>query len=431
MSEASIQLGDPEEPEEGSSPAETSHVERTAADATTPGAEPDPVPDEPAEESPAARTAFDAEPPGARIERRRYRVIERDGKKVVVSGNAPNIELFVERGLTVDAAGRKRFGPQTIFLDGVYAGAPFCDNEARHYSLDHHAGVVRGFTLATCEQAAVMLLQGLPLSGGTWGLWINDPDLDSMLAAWVLMNHVELLRDDRKLLRAAMPVIRLEGTIDAHGTDRELLSGLTGKAYEHAKAQVDLLMAEERRLKTGRHWMVTDWAEYACDQLERIDRELLPEGAVDELLEIQEAGRAILWGERIAVLLESTLGIYAVEERLKERYGATLGVILLRIDQDRYTLRLVDAFLPKNLEAVYKALNKIDPKARTKGASPNVWGGSGDIGGSPRDTGTGLTGEQILAVLADVLGPKIPWWRRLLDKALRFILPSNRKALPP
>ncbi|MFK7991888.1 MAG: hypothetical protein AB8I08_38075 [Sandaracinaceae bacterium] len=378
----------------------------------------------------AAQTTLDSRPPQARVKRRRYRVLEADGNKRVVSGNAPNIELRVERGLTVDASGRKRFGPQTVFLDGVYAGAPFCDNEARHYSLDHHAGVVRAFTLATCEQAAVMLLQGLPLSAGTWTLLVNDPDLDSMLAAWVLINHVELLRDDRHLLRLAMPTIRLEGTIDAHGTDRQMLVGLSGEALDEAKAKVDALMAAERRLKKARAWMTADWAEYACDQLERMDRELLPEGALEELLEIQEGGRAILANERIAVLLESDLGIYEVEERLKQRYGASLGVIALRIDDDRYTLRLVDAFLPKNLEAVYKALNKADPKARRGGDSPNVWGGSGDIGGSPRATGTGLDEEAILAVLADVLGPRVPFWTRVWDRIKRAVL-GGPKALPP
>ncbi len=423
MSEASPQLPSPDD--------------RPAGDAEVSGAEPkapaaDPERTLSEADDGAARTAIEEAPRGSKVERRRYRVVEREGKKLVSSGNAPNLELWVERGLTVDGPGRKRFGPQAIFLDGVYAGAPFCDNEARQYSLDHHAGCVRGFTLATCEQAVVMLLQGLPLSQGTWTLWVNDPDLDSMLAAWVLLNHVELLRDDRALLRQAMPAIRLEGVIDAHGTDRELLSALSGEALADAKAQLDVLMSEERRLKSTRKWMQLDWAEYACDQLERIDRELLPEAAVDQLLEIQETGRAILWNDRIAVLLESSLGIYAVEERLKERYGASLGVILLRIDEDRYTVRLVDAFLPKNLDAVYKALNKIDPKARTRGPKPNAWGGSGDIGGSPREGGTGLSGEQILAVLADVLGPHVPWWKRLLDKVVRAIFPgSGAKQLRP
>ena len=368
--------------------------------------------------------------PVAHLEPRRYRVVEREGKKVVVSGNAPNIELVIERGLTVDASGRKRYAPQTVFLDGVFAGAPFIDNEARHYSLDHHEGVVRGFTLATCEQAAVMLLQGLPLAAGTWTLLVNDPDLDSMLAAWVLINHVEPLQAARELLRLAMPTIRLEGVIDAHGTDRQLLVALAGEALEEAQAKVDALMDEERSLKMSRAWMQTDWTEYACRQLERMDRELIPEGALDELLQIQESGRAILANERIAVLLDSELGIYEVEERLKQRYGQSLGVIALRIDEHRYTLRLCDAFLPKNLEAVYKALNKADPMARKSGGSPNVWGGSGDIGGSPRTTGTGLEGHAILAVLADVLGRRIPFWSRVWNRIKR-LLRRSPKALPP
>jgi len=364
-------------------------------------------------------------------DRGRYRVVEREGRRYVVSGNAPNIELHLERGLSVDAGGRKRFGEQAIFLDGVHTGAPFCDNETRQYSLDHHAGCVRTFTLATCEQAVVMLLQGLPLSTGRWTLWINDPDLDSMLAAWVLMNHVELLRDERALLRHAMPAIRLEGVIDAHGTDREILTALPEDALAAAREQVDRLMAAELEIKKSGRWAQLDFADYACEHLERIDGELLPHGAVDELMELEELGRATLANDRIAVLLESSLGIYAVEERLKERYGASLGVIVLRIGDDRYTLRLVDAFLPKNLEAVYDALNRADPSARKRGKNPNLWGGSTDIGGSPRETGTGLDGQAILEVVGDVLGPHVPWWRRFFRWVASLFRPSRPRLPPP
>lgn len=364
-------------------------------------------------------------------DRGRYRVVEREGRRFIVSANAPNVELHVERGLSVDAGGRKRFGAQAIFLDGVHTGAPFCDNEARQYSLDHHAGCVRTFTLASCEQAVVMLLQGLPLSTGRWTLWVNDPDLDSMLAAWVLMNHVELLRDERALLRHAMPAIRLEGVIDAHGTDREILTALPEDALAAAQAQVDRLMAAELEVKKTGRWTEIDFADYACEHLERIDAELLPHSAVDELLELEELGRATLFNDRIAVLLESSLGIYAVEERLKERYGAALGVIVLRIGEDRYTLRLSDAFLPKDLEAVYDALNRADPRARKRGKNPNVWGGSTDIGGSPRETGTGLDGQAILDVVADVLGPHVPWWRRLWRWFIGLFRPSRPRLPPP
>jgi len=72
------------------------------------------------------RAAPEGSAPEAR-DRGRYRVVEREGRRYVVSGNAPNIELHLERGLSVDAGGRKRFGEQAIFLDGVDIAEPGLD----------------------------------------------------------------------------------------------------------------------------------------------------------------------------------------------------------------------------------------------------------------------------------------------------------------
>jgi hypothetical protein len=359
--------------------------------------------------------------------RRRYRVEQRDDGRVVLSGNAPNIALHIERGLTIDSRGRKRYGPRTIFLDGVYDGAPFLDNEAKQYSLDHHAGCVRGFTVATCEQAVVVLLQGLPLSSGMWDVYINDPDLDSMLAAWVLFNHIELLKNDRALLAVAMPLIRLEGVIDAHGIDKQILAAMPDAQVKATKARLDKLMAEERRLKTAGKWMTCDWHAYACQTFDAVDQLVFPDQTLDKLLELQERGRAALANDRVALLLDSALGIYEVESRLKERLGDNLGVIVLKTGDHRYTLRLVDAFLPKDLTAVYKALNKADPNA-SRGAEPNQWGGSSDIGGAPRKAGTGLSEPEILAILGRVLGPRPSLMSRLLSL---FARRRRQPALPP
>jgi len=359
--------------------------------------------------------------------RHRYRVDERGGQRVVISGNAPNIALHIERGLTVDARGRKRYGSRTIFLDGVYEGAPFLDNEAMQYSLDHHAGCVRGFTLATCEQAVVMLLQGLPLSAGNWRVYINDPDLDSMLAAWVLFNHIELLKNEHALLKTAMPLIRLEGVIDAHGIDKLVLAAMPKNIVEHVKGMLDELMAEERRLKTAGDWMTCDWCAYACETFEAVDRLVFPDQTLNKLLELQELGRATLAHGRVALLLESSLGIYEIESRLKERLGENLGLIILETGTDRYTLRLVDHFLPKDLTALYKALNKADPNA-TNGVEPNRWGGSTDIGGAPRKTGTGLSQPEILEIVERVLGPREGFLARILKLFRRR---QRQHALPP
>ncbi len=114
---------------------------------------------------------------------------------MIVCTSAPNMRLRVEPGLTISRRGLRRFARQTLFLDGTFSGSPFQDNDRRQYSLDHHAGCVRSVTLATCEQAAVVLATGLPINDGEWTLLVNEPDLDSILAAWVLMNGIELLRE--------------------------------------------------------------------------------------------------------------------------------------------------------------------------------------------------------------------------------------------
>ena len=106
---------------------------------------------------------------------------------------------------------------------------------------------------------------------------------------------------------------------------------------------------------------------------------------------------------KLAILVQSSQGIYEMEEQLKEQHGNELAVIVHDAGESRMTLRLVDAFLPRNLNDVYPVLNGLDPRV-TPDDDGNVWGGSSDIGGSPRRTGTGLTGREVLAAVARVVG---------------------------
>ncbi|MBW2734289.1 MAG: hypothetical protein JRH20_18015 [Deltaproteobacteria bacterium] len=349
--------------------------------------------------------------PPAGVRPSRYRRVSTEMSDYLVCADVPHVHLQIERGLVVEELGRKKYPRQTVFLDGVFSGAPFLDNEARQYSLDHHAGCVRPFTLATCEQAAVMLLQGLPLETGEWKLHINDPDLDAVLAAWLLLNHVEL-RHDPALFRAVMPFVRVEGVIDAHGLDRSLLAGLPAGDYERQKARIDILMGEERRIKAEHRWQEIDLLDYTHDLLGRLDEQLYPARYLSDLQEISEIAQVPLAGERLAVLCRSQQGIYAVETHLKKRYEKNLAVIVLEQSPKTVTLRQTDPFLPKNLEAVYEQLNKRDPA--TQANPDHKWGGSAEIGGSPREGGTDLPPEDILRVVqAAYTGG---WLRRMMRK---------------
>ena len=371
-------------------------------------------PEEASQEAPEAE--LDAGPVHAQT---RYQIVDRGGHPLIICGNAPNLALRVERGLTVNEQGRKQYPEQTIFLDGVFAGAPFYDNAARQYSLDHHTGCVRAYTLATCEQAAVMLLQGLPLDEGDWTLLVNEPDLDALLASWILINHAELMRDDGAILRDAMPLIRVEGVIDAHGPDLSILTALTPEEYEEHRASIEQLLAGEKSIKAAGQWGSADWVAHARATLSDIDALLFPEGYLDALLEIEELGRIQLQNGRLAVLCRSHQGIYAVETALKARYEKQLAVLVLDLGDGRFTLRQVDPFLDPDLAPLYEALNHKDLRARQDNETENRWGGSGDIGGSPRKTGSALSGEEILEQVGKVYGRREGWLGRIFRRNKR------------
>lgn len=352
-------------------------------------------------------------------ERSRYQISRLEDRTFLSCGSAPNVELHVQRGLAVAEAGRKKFPKQSIFLDGAYTGAPFLDNETRQYSFDHHAGCVRAFTLSSCEQAAVMLLHGLPLNEGTWRIYVNEPDLDALIAAWLLLNHPEVLADDKTLLRQAMPLIRVEGIIDGHGLDMEIFSGLPQEIYNRKKEELDFLLAHEREIKARGAWNTLDFLEYSKQILDELDHLLYPQEYLARALEIEILQHLPLHGSRVAFLVRSHQGIYSVETHLKERYDKQVGVIVLDLGGGRFTLRQSDPFLPRDLRPIYKALNQRDPQVSRRSGQENLWGGAEDIGGSPRRTGTGLTGMQILQIIVDTHQKRENWFTRLVDRFRR------------
>ena len=341
--------------------------------------------------------------------------IGQDGEKAYLFGrDTPNIHLHVDRGLSVNEATRRHYPHQSIFLDGVYNEAPFLDNTVRQYSLDHHIGCIRSFTLATCEQAAMMVYQGLPLEEGNWQLYINEPDLDAVLSAWILMNYHALSRENGKLLRQAMPFIRLEGAVDAHGLEMSHFAALPPEQHDDYMKQIEQLRHEEKQLKANNHWEKMDAIGYTRQQLVALDDALLPEDYLANMLEVRELDRVPVSPERMAVLCQSHQGIYAVESELRQRYGKQLAIIVLDQGDGHFTLRQVDPFLHRTLTEVYDRLNQRE--AEISADAQSRWGGSSDIGGSPRSDGSQLAGETVLEIIVATFR-KDPWFRRFWKRS--------------
>jgi hypothetical protein len=344
---------------------------------------------------------------------RRYKLRGGGGEPThLLCDEAPRLKVQVRRDYAFSLSEAKELGERVILLDGAGAFGPLLDNKRRLYNLDHHQDCERTFTLATCEQALLMVTSGLGLGEGDWRVYANEPDLDTVLALWCLLNHARL-KDLRPEARDILyPLIRLEGAIDANGTELAEVCGLPNAVYEKARKSLDELLEREKGVKGGGDWQTLDLEAYTAEMLSAVDRMIYSVEDFRGYASIEEVYGHVEIGERsVAVLCRDDSGIYAVEKLLKERWGDQLGVIALEREPGHYTLRRASTLSDVDLNAAYSLLNQLDP--HVDGRPPGKrWGGSESIGGSPRQGGSAFGPSDLLRVLGHAFEP-VNRWRRL------------------
>ena len=292
----------------------------------------------------------------------RYRVKESAQGRTLICVEAPTVTVRVERGFVVTAAQARNYAAGSIFLDGAAQGGPFVDAQKELCNLDHHEGCVRSFTLATCEQAMVLIRKLLDLRKREWLVFANDADLDTVFAIWVLLNHVRL-NDDAEARASVMPLLRLEGSIDSHGFDLQELAALPSEVFRSTATTLERLRYKEALLKRKKMWSKIDLLAYIADQLHSVDQLIYSQGSFEGLHEVEELARAEIANGSIAVACRSDGGIYELERQLRKIHGERLGVLVLQNTPSAYTLRQVDQMLPATLERAYELLNLMDPAA--------------------------------------------------------------------
>jgi hypothetical protein len=123
-------------------------------------------------------------------------------------------------------------------------------------------------------------------------------------------------------------------------------------------------------------------------------------------------GHTALGERRVSVVCRDSSGIYAVEKLLKERWGDQLGLIALEREPGHYTLRRAATLSDIDLNDAYRLLNLLD--RNVDGRPPGKrWGGSDNIGGSPRPLGSALSPSELLRVLGLVYRCPKRWQRPL------------------
>ncbi len=267
----------------------------------------------------------------------RYRTRRIGRERVLVCLEAPTVHVRIEANGCASAVAARSAPPGTIYLDGAAQGEPFLDAERDVYNLDHHEGCVRAFTLATCEQAMVLLRRGLDLRRRDFTVHANGVDLDTVLAIWVLLNHLRLGPSDAPVRGRILPLLRLEGNIDALGFGCEDLCALPPALHAETRRALDALLERERAAKAG--GFARDPLAFVAAQLRAIDRIAYAGEAPLAQLEVEELARAELAGLGVAVVCRADGGVYEVERELRRLHGERLALVVLRKDATTYSLR--------------------------------------------------------------------------------------------
>jgi hypothetical protein len=322
---------------------------------------------------------------------------------VLVCLEAPTLQVRIDSGACTSAVAARSAPPGTIFLDGAAQGEPFVDPVRDVYNLDHHEGCVRAFTLATCEQAMVLLRRGLDLRRRDFTVHANGVDLDTVLAIWVLLNHLRLGgAAGTRVRERILPLLRLEGNIDALGLGCEDLCALPEPLLEETRSALASLLERERAAKAG--GFGRDALSFVAAQLRAIDRIAYAGEVPLTPLEIEELARAELAGLGVAVVCRADGGVYEVERELRRLHGERLALLVLQKDANTYSLRAASPAAAARLDRIYAWLNHTDPGSGGSFAE-NRWGGAGEIGGSPRQRGTRLSPAAIAATCRAACAP--------------------------
>jgi hypothetical protein len=329
----------------------------------------------------------------------RYSTREKDGVRTLECDEAPRIRVVIDPGIAFSRSDASSLGERVILLDGAGTFGPLVDSDRKLFNLDHHTGCERLFTLATCEQALLLVHSGLRLSEDDWTIYANDPDLDTVLGLWCLLNHRRLRELRPEARDVLLPIVRLEGAIDANGPELARLCGLPTRALADAQRRIEELLVRERELRQAGAWAKKDAYAHTIEMLRSIDALVYQFEDFGDYTRIEEIyGHVEIGPRQVAVVCRDRSGIYTVEQHLKTHWGDQLSLIALENQPGHYTLRRVSSLDGPDLEPAYELLNRIDPAV--DGRPPGKrWGGSADIGGSPRPRGTQLASAEVIEIL--------------------------------
>lgn len=276
----------------------------------------------------------------------------------------------------------------SVAIDGYVAEAPRFDGERINFN--HHEGVARLQTRATCGQVAVAVRQGLFSmlgAGERFRVYANDCDQDVCLS-WFLLSHRQHSENSSPLLNR---LVYLEDLLDTTSglcrltQDPPALHELTWVFQPYTIAR------SNGHLDSRSAPVFSSIVEAVCA---RIERYVVGRGESVEpnyTYEIIRQGRGWLMvreigdAARLKMAADGVRAFVAVRQRADGRWNYTVG--------------RTSEYVPFDVPALLAALTTADDCA-----AGERWGGGDTIGGSPRVRGSSLAPDAVLDIVEQRVG---------------------------
>lgn len=288
---------------------------------------------------------------------------------------------------------KKMAGPFSIALDGFVNEGPWFDPTLPCKNFNHHEGVSRLDTRATCAQVLVSLRQGFfkrfrDSHGPQAHVYANDCDEDVCMAWFLLKNHALTQQALNPALNRLVHMVDMLDTTAGAFPFPEDMPSLRGLAwvmepYRNFRARGGLNIRDAAHFRS----IVTDVENRIHMHLAGTGREI----DLDTRYEVLENhGRWQVVSEiggqaRVGMFANGVRAFVSVSPRADGRWSYVIG----RMSD------YIDFPVPSILEAMDAAEGLV--------GKANRWGGGGTIGGSPRIGGSSLPLQEVVSIVTRTL----------------------------
>lgn len=285
--------------------------------------------------------------------------------------------------------------PNSIALDGIVRGKPQFDFERVLANFNHHQDVDRLATRSTSGQVLVALKQGLMDAFRVNGvpqlnIFINDPDPDSSLAVWLLVNHERFTGTKgepliNRLTWAEDLIDTAAGAypFDPKGTLMRELAWIF-EPYEQAR------MSGRVREMDG-----SEMANVIESVGARVNRYSMGQG---DQRQLDTNFERIGGGEGWQMVRE--IGYYARTGLFHSEAKAFVSFLGEKNGRYHYSVGKMSPYIPFPILELYKALNFAESLDMNSGI---CWNGGDTVGGSPRGAGSSLPPREVERIINEFL----------------------------